>query len=605
LGSELHLSGSGQAELLQAFAEKGAALRTTVHGSSMFPFVRDGDVVVIAPVGARGVKVGDVVAFRHPVRGDLVIHRAVARSGRGWLMRGDACAGPDGVVDAGGVLGRVTAVERDGRPARFGTGSTGAWLAALSRRGWLGTGPGISTVPARGVRRVLRRLDGGRGGAPSPTAPTEDRPASRERLLLGLRRGDVDRSGLHGLSAIEWAEVLDLADRHGVTPALHRTLASAGEAIAIPPEIRERLRETTLSAGARNARALGHAGRLLKDLHAAGIEVAVLKGADLVERVYPDVSLRPMADVDLLVRPGDLRLASALLASKGYVPSAQPPGDEHQGAIDENLHVEPVQRPGGPLVELHYAIGVPARVGGLEMEGVWARMYRGRVGGAEALVLSPEDLLLHLCIHVALHHGFDAKLVQLLDLPAVVDRLGDRIDWDALDRRARDWGVQRGVAVTFALAGRLLGPLATPGKAPALDPGEGGPDPVSLAERLLFQIGRRGIGSANLPVLFGPGSWREKAGLVLRRVFPSREEMAFTYRVPAGSPRIVLLYPRRLLDLWRHHGGTVRALTGGDAAARRLLSLEKERTALVDWMNGAPGPVPSGTSSTGPRRPAP
>jgi hypothetical protein len=312
----------------------------------------------------------------------------------------------------------------------------------------------------------------------------------------------------------------------------------------------------------------------------------VLKGADLVERVYPDVSLRPMADVDLLVRPGDLRRASALLASKGYLPATQPHGDAHQGAIDDNLHVEPVQKPGGPIVELHYAIGIPARVGGVDMEGVWARMERLRIGGAEALVLSPEDLLLHLCIHVALHHGFDAKLVQFVDLPVVVDALGDRLDWALLDRRAREWGVHRAVALTFALAGRLLGPFAPPGKAPALEVGAGEPDPVSRAERLLFQVESRGMGSANLPVLFGTGSWREKAGLVFRRVFPSREEMAFTYRVPVGSPRIALLYPRRILELLRRHGGTVRAVAGGDAAARRVLSVEQERAALAVWMRG-------------------
>jgi hypothetical protein len=604
VGSELHLSGSGQAELLQAFAEKGAALRTTVHGSSMFPLVRDGDVVVIAPVGEREVTVGEVVAFRHPVRGDLVIHRAVARSADGWLMRGDACAGPDGVVGAGDLLGRITRVERRGRPVRFGDGRSGAWVAGLSRRGWLGTGPGIVTVPARGVRFVLRRLtaEAGSQGVTAPPAP-EERSASLERLLLALRPGKVDRSPLADVPAAGWIEVLDLADRHGVTPALHRNLQSAG--VPIPPEIRQRLRETSLAVGARNARMLGHVGRLLKDLRAAGIDVAVLKGADLVERVYADVSLRPMADVDLLVRPADLQRASALLASKGYVPAAPAPGQEHQGAIEENLHVEPVRKPGGPLVELHYAIGTPARVGGVDMEGVWTRMARGQVGGAEALVLSPEDLLLHLCIHVAIHHGFDAKLVQLLDLPVVVDRLGDGIDWGTLDRRAREWGVHRGVALTFALAGRLLGPFAPPGKAPELEAGEGDPDPVSRSERLLFQAGARGVGSANLPVLFGPGSWREKAGLVIRRLFPSREEMAFTYRVPAGSPRIVLLYPRRMLDLWRHHGGTLRAVAGGEAEARRRLSVEKERTSLVDWMNGVPGGASSGASSIGSRRPAP
>ena len=530
MGAELHLSGTGQVELLQAFAEKGAALRTTVHGTSMFPFVRDGDVVTIAPIGPSRVQVGEVVAIRHPGRGDLVIHRVVADLGSGWMTRGDACTTPDGVVAQGDLLGRITKVERRGRPVRFGAGRSGAWIASLSRGGWLGTGPGITTVPARGIRFVLRRLVP--EGVEQPPEP-KGRPASLERLLLGLRFGKVDRSALSGVPAAGWVEVLDLADRHGVTPALHRNLQSAG--VVVPPEIRQRLRETTLAIGARNARALGHVGRLLKDLRAARIDLAVLKGADLVERVHADVSLRPMADVDLLVRADDLTKASALLASKGYVPAAHPPGDEHQGAIDENLHVEPVQRPGGPLVELHYAIAVPARVGGVDMDGIWTRMESARVGGADTLVLAPEDLVLHLCIHVAIHHGFRSRLVQLMDLEAVLGRLGDRIDWATLERRAREWGVLRAVALTFALAERLLGPFATSGTVPVLEAAGGEPDPVERAERLLFQTASRGMASANLPALFGPGTWREKTGLVLRRAFPSRQEMAFTYRVDRKS----------------------------------------------------------------------
>jgi hypothetical protein len=78
--------------------------------------------------------------------------------------------------------------------------------------------------------------------------------------------------------------------------------------------------------------------------------------------------------------------------------------------------------------------------------------------------------------------------------------------------------------------------------------------------------------------------------LVLRRLFPSREEMAFTSRVPPDSPRLLVLYPRRAWELWRRHGGTVRAVAGGDVAANRLLSAERERAALVEWMQGGSTP---------------
>ena len=42
--------------------ERGASLRTPVHGWSMTPFIRDGDVVTIAPLGPTGPRLGEVLA---------------------------------------------------------------------------------------------------------------------------------------------------------------------------------------------------------------------------------------------------------------------------------------------------------------------------------------------------------------------------------------------------------------------------------------------------------------------------------------------------------------------------------------------------------------
>lgn len=138
--AELRLSNTAQLELLRGFAERGAGVRTTVLGVSMWPFIRDQDVVTIAPLNGRHPRLGDVVAvaFRDPER--LVIHRVVAGLGEGWLIRGDACLAADGVAAGSDLLGRVDGVERGGRPVRLGVGaglSGGGVIAILSRSGAL------------------------------------------------------------------------------------------------------------------------------------------------------------------------------------------------------------------------------------------------------------------------------------------------------------------------------------------------------------------------------------------------------------------------------------------------------------------------------------
>ena len=155
-GGELHLSNQGQLELLRGMRERGAALRTPVRGWSMTPFIRDGDVVTIAPIGAVGPRLGEVLAVELTQGSLLVIHRIVRRAGRGWLLRGDNATAPDGVVPPEQVLGRVVRVQRRGREVRLGLGRERVMIAALSRAGALTRLMAL----ARRLRHALGALGG-------------------------------------------------------------------------------------------------------------------------------------------------------------------------------------------------------------------------------------------------------------------------------------------------------------------------------------------------------------------------------------------------------------------------------------------------------------
>ena len=152
-GGELHLSNQGQLELLRGMRERGASLRTPVHGWSMTPFIRDGDVVTIAPIGPVAPRLGDVLAVELAHGSLLVIHRVVRRVDRGWLLRGDNATAPDGVVPRG-ARART-------RRARAAPGARGAT--------WPGPGAG------RDRRAQPRRRAHAARGAGAPAAPRRRR----------------------------------------------------------------------------------------------------------------------------------------------------------------------------------------------------------------------------------------------------------------------------------------------------------------------------------------------------------------------------------------------------------------------------------------------
>jgi len=125
----------------------------------MSPFIRDGDVITIAPAqspnrnphaptsspvpsgggpGVRGCGIGQVVAFVNPVSQRLVVHRIIGRHESGLLIQGDNMQGSAAdTIGRSDVLGRVVRIERGRRRVWLGLGPERYAIAILSRAGML------------------------------------------------------------------------------------------------------------------------------------------------------------------------------------------------------------------------------------------------------------------------------------------------------------------------------------------------------------------------------------------------------------------------------------------------------------------------------------
>ncbi len=126
----------GFSELMEAVLARGAPFRFQASGFSMFPFIRDDDLITIAPRPER-IRSGEVVAFVNPCGAKLTVHRVVQVLRAGYLLQGDNLPEPDGVVPHDDILGRVIRVEHCGQRMWLGLGFERAAIAFLSRRGWL------------------------------------------------------------------------------------------------------------------------------------------------------------------------------------------------------------------------------------------------------------------------------------------------------------------------------------------------------------------------------------------------------------------------------------------------------------------------------------
>jgi hypothetical protein len=259
-----------------------------------------------------------------------------------------------------------------------------------------------------------------------------------------------------------------------------------------------------------------------------------------MESVYGDPGLRPVADLDLIVRPADWRPFRKILEAQGFVDASPLPIEPERSRL--RWIFAPYFRRGRLFLEIHFApLGFHQPL--VDENAVWASTEMRRVGGGEARVMAPEHELAYLCAH-ALQHSY-SRLIWLVDIAEVCRR--ERIDGDVLISFCRREGLAAPVYHAFRLVNRLW-PGAVPGRwVDALAP--------ARLERLILRvlwpeekIAAREAGPSHpfySPTLF--------AILETRRFMPALKGLANIFFPPAAWVSFTYGIPNRVGPLLRHY----------------------------------------------------
>mgnify|MGYP006292170793 FL=1 len=131
--SERLLPSRAFVELIRAVLNKGADFRLRAKGFSMYPFIREGDLVTVAACAADKIRRGDVVAIPHPEYGNLIIHRVV-RIKHGYVKtKGDFNPVSDGWMLKEHIIARVVRVQRQEKEVRHAPTLIQQCIVLLSR----------------------------------------------------------------------------------------------------------------------------------------------------------------------------------------------------------------------------------------------------------------------------------------------------------------------------------------------------------------------------------------------------------------------------------------------------------------------------------------
>ena len=315
--------------------------------------------------------------------------------------------------------GRISGRGRCGGPERPGAGRQ-------ARR----TEPGAGGRIAAGPPRSGWRIPGG-----EPVA------GMAARAFLRARRADRPRGRRSDPGRLERARSTGgapptLACQNRVGPLVY----SALRRVPLPPDARPALRDPQervrrdggpqrrpvpgAQVGPRGTLGGAHAGHRPEGRGAGGT-------------VYPERALRPMADIDLLIREEDLEEAERRLAKhrlRGRARSTDE-GRTEDGATTTGSSAVRVR---APATYRSSSTGTSTRRGG-RPHGTSRRSSSGpRPRRSRESMLScscPEDFLLHLCVHLC-RHRFNGGVVALCDIAATISFHGGRLDWTRFLRLA-------------------------------------------------------------------------------------------------------------------------------------------------------------------------
>jgi hypothetical protein len=278
-------------------------------------------------------------------------------------------------------------------------------------------------------------------------------------LLLAASCADAGASDLEHIrnlleTPVDWKSVLRLADHHGTLSLLHQNLSRFGGLVpssALASALAS-LRERYERNVHRSLFLAGELVRILDCVDRIGAEAIPYKGVVLSEVYYGDMALRQSGDMDLFVRKRDVARIRSAVRDLGYTPRMAVPEDAEANYIASGYEWTFDSPAGRNLLELQWALQPRFYAVDYDMDGLFERAVGVTVAGRRVKTPSPEDLLLVLSVHAAKHAW--ERLIWLCDIAQILKR--EELNWDLVQARAREFGIERILHVTLLLAKRFL-----------------------------------------------------------------------------------------------------------------------------------------------------
>lgn len=384
------------------------------------------------------------------------------------------------------------------------------------------------------------------------------------------------------MQPIEWNQFLDYARWHSVSPLVFSNLKNSSNRSHIPPKILESLKTEYRKNLVRNTIIFDEYEKIITALDSREIPVIPLKGIAIAKSIYGDIGLRPMSDIDILVKRETLQCTGKLMDQLGFK-QVKPSKTDH--------HIEYVIPKINLLVEIHYDIEskhhpslIRPKVENL-MEVWWSRLQRKKSNYRIESYLHPIDLIC-LFSHHFIKHRFTGRddwfssygaLRQLCDMCGVIEYHQNDIDWNQIKDESQKFGLYKVVSVTLSVVKKVFS--ETVGKKMDFlanwDIGSSEKKITNFVSKRIINMDDR---YTPVPLAFVRAQTEisplKRFKTIIKKVYPNPEMLSKRLNKPINTKLFYLNYLTHTLILCSKYGKTM--------IRRRHLKMEGK---LIRWIN--------------------
>lgn len=253
---------------------------------------------------------------------------------------------------------------------------------------------------------------------------------------------------------IDWGFFLGAVYTHQLGPLVYWNLTSACPDV-VPEGVLNPLKADYNRNAARNLFMTGEVCRILDIFKEHGIPAMSFKGPLQAARIYGNLALRQISDLDFLVRRRNVMAAKEALVAHGFRPGKLFTTEQERAHIYGDAYYDYpfISRDGSFLVEVHWLFLPRQSAFEMDEDFTWEGVVEVTRADRPHLSFPPEEQFLFQCVHNEQHNWRCLKFI--CDAARMIETYPE-MQWDRVLARANRMGRERTILLTLYLASTLL-----------------------------------------------------------------------------------------------------------------------------------------------------